>query len=222
MTKKVVVEVISDVTCPWSWLGKRSIEKAAGEHDTSLELHWLPFQIHPEMQSPGPRVVDMLGKRFGREVVREWLQLPETIPLNRRSSASDLGLQFCLREDSHTFNTYNCHLLLTYFGERQRDYKLQSDLQEVLFRRTHQEGRNLGALSELVDAAMEVGIKREEVQSILGDRELQNFLDDVLRRIRVHPPRGFGGVPHFTFPNGQIINGSPDVRVFAEVLRHNV
>ncbi|ORC87517.1 DSBA oxidoreductase [Trypanosoma theileri] len=222
MTKQVVVEVISDVTCPWCWVGKRSIEKAASEQDIPLELHWRPFQLYPEMQSPGPRVVDVLGKKFGSEVVRQWMQLPETIPLNRRSTASDLGLQFSLRGDARTFNTYNCHLLLTYFGERQRDYKLQSDLQEVLFRRTHQEGRNLGVLSELVEATKEVGITREEVQSILGDRDLQNFLDDVLRRTRLHPPRGFNGVPHFTFPNGQIISGSQNLCVFAEVLRKNV
>ena len=51
----LTVDVISDVICPWCYIGKRRLESAIaaieGQHD--VKVHWHPFQLNPTMPKVG-------------------------------------------------------------------------------------------------------------------------------------------------------------------------
>ena len=46
--EKISVDVISDVVCPWCFLGQKRLDMAIAEvGDVDVEVHWRPFQLDP-------------------------------------------------------------------------------------------------------------------------------------------------------------------------------
>ncbi|KPA86934.1 putative DSBA thioredoxin [Leptomonas pyrrhocoris] len=221
---KVVVNVTSDVACPWCWVGKRAIEVAAANVNASrpnapfeLELHWLPFQLDRELKSgTTASFSEKIGQIMGNpRIVEQWTKHPETIPMNRSCAASNLpDIAFRYTEKNVIFSTYRAHTLLTYAGPVQKNWAAQNRLKEALLRMTHKEGKNLDNIDELVAAAKEAGIAetQQEVESILNDTEVTTLLDKELRESRRLPH--FNGVPYFAFPNKKNLSGGQPVEVF--------
>jgi predicted DsbA family dithiol-disulfide isomerase len=227
-TNKIIVNVTSDVACPWCWVGKRAIEAAAASLNASrpnspfeLELHWRPFQLDPEMKpNETTSFLQHLVKVFGNpRVVEQWTQHPETIPMNRSCAASHLpNIEFHYTEKNVKFSTYRAHTLLTYAGPIQKNWSSQNRLKEAMLRMTHKEGKNLDNIDSLVAAAQEAGVAqtRQEVEAILSDAAVTTLLDKELREARRLPQ--FDGVPYFAFPNGKSFSGGQPVEVFEAVL----
>ncbi|KPI89051.1 putative DSBA thioredoxin [Leptomonas seymouri] len=226
--KKVIVNVTSDVACPWCWVGKRSIEVAAANVNArypnapfQLELHWLPFQLDPEMKTgTTANLLDHIAKILGNPRIREqWITHPEAIPMNSCCAAEGLpNIEFRYTMDRVRFSTYRAHALLTYTGPLQKNWPAQDRLKEAMLRMTHKEGKNLDSLDELVAAAKEAGIAAtpQEVESILNDSEVKRLLDEELRKYRKLPQ--FNGVPHFSLPNGRSLSGGLPLKVFEAAL----
>ena len=55
MSKPLTVEIVSDVICPWCYIGKRRLEKALAllEGEVAAQIRWLPFQLNPDMPRQG-------------------------------------------------------------------------------------------------------------------------------------------------------------------------
>lgn len=227
-TNKVIVNVTSDVACPWCWVGKRAIEVAAANLNAShpnsffeLELHWQPFQLDPSMK-PGTTTpfLEHIAKIFGNpRVVEQWTQHPETIPMNRSCAASSLpDIEFRYTAKNVKFSTYRAHTLLTYAGPVQKNWPAQNRLKEAMLRMTHKEGRNLDSIEALLSAAQEAGVAKTqaEVEAILQDKAVTSLLDEELGHYR--HLRQFDGVPYFEFSNGKVFSGGQPVEVFEAAL----
>lgn len=226
--KKVVVNVTSDVACPWCWVGKRAIEVAAANLNAShpdspfeLELHWLPFQLDPTIQSGTTHnLLEHLSAMFGNpRLAEQWVSKPETIPMNRSCGASKLpNIEFRVTPQAVRFSTYRAHTLLTHTGPMEKNWSAQNRLKEAMLRMTHKEGKNLDSLDALTAAAQEAGIAQtqQEVEQLLGNADVTAVLDKELRQSRLLPH--FNGVPHFTFPNGKSFSGGQPVEVFEAAL----
>jgi len=61
----VSVQVISDVICPWCYIGKRRLEKAIATHGGPVKVRWLPFQLNPQMPEEGISRREYRTKKFG-------------------------------------------------------------------------------------------------------------------------------------------------------------
>jgi len=52
--KKILVDVISDVMCPWCYIGKKNLDAAVAElSDFNIEICWRPFQLDPTLPKEG-------------------------------------------------------------------------------------------------------------------------------------------------------------------------
>lgn len=229
--KKVTVNVISDVACPWCWVGKRAIEtavmniNAVTPNSIELELRWHPFQLSPEIpQGTTTNRLEHLARIVkSRALVDKWVSNPEEIPMNQSCKASKLqNIYFRITPDAVGFNTYRAHTLLTYAGKVLADFHKQNALKEAMLRMTHGEGKNLDSLDELLAAAKEAGVASsvEDVNRILSDEAVKNALNNELMVSRTAP--AFNGVPYFTFPNGQHFSGGQPVEVFEKILKESV
>lgn len=115
---------------------------------------------------------------------------------------------------SKVFNTLPAHSLL-HWAEANYGTQKANELHEVLFRKYHSEGLNLGPADELIKASEEVGIPKEKVQEILGSGEV---VTEVKKEIQA--ARGkCTGVPFFEFPNGKTISGGVPPEAFVSVLQ---
>ncbi len=63
----LVVDVISDVICPWCYIGERRLETAIaaleGQHD--VQVRWHPFQLNPTMPKEGVSSREYRIQKFG-------------------------------------------------------------------------------------------------------------------------------------------------------------
>lgn len=229
--KKVTVDVISDVACPWCWVGKRAIETAAMNINASapnsleLELRWHPFQLSPDIpQDTTTNLLDHLARVVGsRDTVNRWVTHPDEIPMNQGCKASNLSnIYFRMSPDAVGFNTYRAHMLLTYTGKVLGDYKKQSALKEAMLRKTHGEGKNLDRADELLEAAKEAGVvlSAEELNRLLCDSAIKKTLNEELDAAQRVP--SFNGVPYFTFPDGRHFSGGRPVEDFEKALKENM
>jgi len=212
--KRVVVNVISDVVCPWCYIGKRTIELAAAEAHVSVDLRWHPFQLDdtiPVDQSQDK--MEVYTKKFGARA-KELVADPNNM-LNKRGRP--MGIAFEYFPGSKVFNTRRAHRLLQYALQKGGS-ELQNRVQEVLFRRYFTEGKDLGLVAELVQAAVEAGMAHDDVVALLQRPESTAETRELNAELqRSHST--CTGVPHFTFASGKVISGGDSIEAFAAALK---
>ena len=223
----VDVRVIGDITCPFCFAAKRAIELAAIKSNLDLRLHWLPFQLDPQIGPEGADRLESYVKKFGPHVesmIRDPNhQLCRTgHNLNREAEAIFANdkehlpppVEYRYIEGSRVFNTMKCHMLVAHPAVAE-NYKIQNKLMDVFFRKFFGEGKDLSVGNELYDAAKECNIPREVVEEAVVKRN--PGLEQKVRGL-LCCARGVRGIPYFKFPKGEVLNGSVSIDIFQEVL----
>lgn len=102
------IEVVSDVICPWCYIGKRRLEKALGliERNIPVEISWLPFQLNPDMPRGGVARADYRRAKFGS--VERGRQLDARVAAEGQGE----GIAFAFDRMQRTPNTVDAHRLI--------------------------------------------------------------------------------------------------------------
>jgi predicted DsbA family dithiol-disulfide isomerase len=185
----MAVDVISDVICPWCYIGKRRLEKAVAAFGGPVKLRWLPFQLNPAMPREGVSRREYRTRKFG-----SWERSQE---LDARVVAvgQSEGIHFAFDRIERTPNTLDGHRLI-WLAESQG---VQDAVVEALFRAYFTEGRDISNRQALLDVAAEAGLDRHQAEALLESDEGINAIKQAkeqARRFRVE------GVPFF------IVNGT--------------
>jgi len=202
----LTIDIISDVICPWCYIGKRRLEKAIAALDRQVKVRWLPFQLNPSMPKEGTSRRDYRTKKFG-----SWERSQE---LDARVVAvgKEEGIQFAFDRIERTPNTLDAHRLI-WLADKQG---IQDSVVEALFRAYFTEGRDIGSRQALIDGAGEVGLDRHQAEAVLnsdGGMEAIKEADELIRRF------GVDGVPFFIV-NGKItLSGAQPPGAFLEAFR---
>src|SRR5262249_4125625 len=108
----LLVDVLSDVICPWCYIGKRRLEKAVAAFDGPVGVRWLPFQLNPAMPKEGVSRRAYRTKKFG-----SWERSQE---LDARVVAvgEAEGIHFAFDRIGRTPNTLDAHRLVWLAGRR--------------------------------------------------------------------------------------------------------
>jgi predicted DsbA family dithiol-disulfide isomerase len=206
----VLVEIWSDVVCPWCYIGKRRFEQAAArfEHGDDLEVAWRSFELDPN----GPRerggdAVEHLARKYG--VTRERAQAMED---NVTKTAAKAGLEYHL-DRARRGNTFDAHRLLHLAVDR----GLQGELKERLLVAYFTEGEPIGDPDTLTRLATEVGLDAAAVRSVLeGDA----YAEAVRRDERLAAGLGVTGVPFFVFGRAAAVAGAQSPEILLEAIEH--
>src|SRR3954467_13715012 len=100
------IDVISDVVCPWCWIGKRRLEKAIAAFDGEIKVRWLPFQLNPQMPKEGISRREYRTKKFG-----SWERSQELDAQVAAAGAGE-GIHFPFDRMERTPNTLDAHRLI--------------------------------------------------------------------------------------------------------------
>ena len=202
----LTVDVISDVICPWCWIGKRRLEKATGSLGQPVKVRWLPFQLNPTMPKDGISRRDYRTKKFG-----SW---ERSLELDAQVAAAGKaeGIDFNFDKMERTPNTLDAHRLL-WLAETQG---VQDAVVEALFRAYFTDGRDISKRQNLIDVVADAGLDRSKAEAVLNSDEGMEALreaDELGRRFRVD------GVPFFIV-NGKItLGGAQAPEAFLEAFR---
>ena len=209
---KLNVDVVSDIVCPWCYVGKRQLDKAIElVPDVNLDIRWRPYQLNPQMPKEGMDRVEYMESKFGKGASEGFYRKLETV-------GEELDINFNFQSIKIAPNTLDAHRLIhwaSYEKKGKSDKKAtnQTDLVTRLFEVYFEQGGNLGDQDVLVDAAKSLGMDGQLVSDLLeGDRDVKAIEDQVA----IAGKMGISGVPCFIIENKYAVMGAQSAEILAE------
>ena len=207
--KPLLVEVWSDVACPWCWVGKRNLEAAIAETGEPVEVVWRSFELDPAAPRRLPEGTDLvarLASKYGTTRAQAQAMIDRMTGVGKAA-----GIEFRF-DRAQPSNTFDAHRLLHWAAAQGKS----SELKERLFTAYMQEGRVVAEPEVLVDAAEHAGLHPEAAQAVLGtDAHAQDVRADEATARQI----GITGVPFFVIDRRLAIAGAQPAARLAEALR---
>jgi len=202
----MIIEVWSDVVCPWCFIGKRRLEKALSTfaHKESVTIRHRAFQLQPDLKETLPTAQLLANKmRVSEAEVKE-------MQANVCAIADGEGLCYDL-DDTLSGNTFDAHRLLLWAETIGK----QDELLEVMYSNYFEKSKPLFAHTDLVDVALSVGIDADAAEDLLNSHQ---FADEVNADRNLSVQLGATGVPFFVFDMKYAISGAQPLEAFTQTL----
>ena len=208
------VDVISDVVCPWCFIGKRRLEQALNawpqrHADIAVAVHWHPFELNPEMPVSGMNRRDYIEMKFGGpRRAREVYSRVE-------AAGREVDIQFNFASIELQPNTVDSHRLIAFAARYQR----QPEIVEALFRAYFLEGQDLTQRETLEQLSTHAGLDRRAVQEYLKSND---GIDQVKSDEASAQQIGVQGVPFFIFNGRLAVSGAQPADVLLQAMEQAV
>lgn len=211
MTKRMKIDFVSDISCPWCIIGLRGLEEAlertAGLVDAELRFH--PYELNPMMAKEGESVAEHIMRKYGRtpeqsEGTREMI----------RERAAEVGFAMNSSADSRIYNTFDAHRLIHWAGiegsGRQR--ALKNRLFELYFT----EQRDPSDHQVLIEAATSAGLDPRAAADVLAS---DLYAEEVRQAEHFWQSQGVHSVPAIVINDRYLISGGQPPEAFEKALR---
>jgi predicted DsbA family dithiol-disulfide isomerase len=203
----VLVEIYSDVVCPWCYIGKRRFEDALRRFEgrDAVTVVWRPFQLDPHAPSEPTPVADAYARKFGGP--EQALRIIEKVTTTAAGEELDFHLDVAQRS-----NTFDAHRLIAYAAGHDR----QDAMKERLLRAYFTDGLAVSDRDVLADLAAEVGLDRDDVARFLASDE---GTAELREELVLGLERGVTAVPTFVFEKTWAVPGAQDADTMLRVLQ---
>jgi predicted DsbA family dithiol-disulfide isomerase len=202
MSKPLLIEIASDVVCPWCYIGKRRLEKALeslkGEVDARIE--WLPFQLNPGMPEGGMARADYRRQKFGS------VEKGKMLDARVAQEGAGEGIAFAFDRMQRTPNTIAAHKLIDLAQKQGKG----NAVVDALFRAYFEEAKDIGDEAVLKDIAGRAGVTGS------ADEKTQEEVREKEERVR---DLGISGVPTFIFNRTSGLSGAYPPEQLAQAIR---
>ena len=202
MQTELVIEIASDVICPWCYIGKRRLEKALALLDGEVkpQIRWLPFQLNPDMPASGMPRAEYRKAKFGS--IERGRQLDARVAAEGRGE----GIEFAFERMERTPNTSAAHQLI---DVAQREGKGQAVV-DALFHAYFEEARDIGDAAVLQEIAL-----RNQVSGWPGQANAQAVAEreEGVRNL------GISAVPTFIFDRKFGVSGAHPPEALVSAMR---
>ena len=206
----MVVEIWSDIACPWCYVGKRRFEAALAGFDHEVEVVWRSFELDPgapaERELSGP---EHLAEKYGMSVEEARARQAQ---MAQMAVGDGLELNF---ERVRAGNTFDAHRLVHLAAAHDR----QDAMKERLQRAYLTEGELISDHETLARLGAEVGLPADEVREMLaGDRYTAEVRDDE----RLAQEIGITAVPTFVVDRRVAVAGAQQPEVLRQLLERGL
>jgi predicted DsbA family dithiol-disulfide isomerase len=204
--QKVSIDVISDVICPWCFLGKRRLDKAiAAVPEIEVEVNFRPFFLDPTIPADGmDRQTYMLAK-FGAERLK-------TIHDPLTAAGKEDGIDYAFDKITRTPSSVNAHRLLRWshlIGS-------QRTVAEALFTAYWCWGQDVSDIEVLKTIAIVNGLNGLEIaEELATDRDTK----EVLEEAKLAQNIGVTGVPTFVVNRKYGATGAQPAGALAQLIK---
>ncbi len=205
----ISVDVVSDVVCPWCFIGQKRLDKAIDTVEgVDVHVSWRPFQLDPTIPAQGKdRREYMLAKFGSEERIRDIHARIE--PLGAAE-----GIAFDFDAIKVAPNTLDAHRVIRWAGPAGE--AVQNRLVRRLFQLNFEEGANLGDAAVLIKAAREAGMDASVVETMLAtDADKEAVRTEIATASRM----GITGVPCFLIEGKYAVMGAQDAETLADAIR---
>lgn len=202
------VEIYSDISCPWCYIGHVRLERALGavEGLAGVELTHRPFQLDPEAPRDPVSVTDHLQRRYG-EMVPAMLEQAANA-----ARAEGIEINF---DSALAANTFDAHRLLR-LAREEYGAEVEHQLLMKLFAAHFTHGGDVSNHEQLAGLAASVGMNVARVRALLATAELKEEVEEEIGQAhRI----GVRAVPTFLFEGGHVIQGAQPIPAFVTMLQ---
>ncbi len=210
------IDIISDVVCPWCYIGKRQIEAALASYAQQNPgadrptLTWRPFQLNPQLPAEGMSRQDYVIQKFGAARAQD-------IYARVAAVGAEHGIAFAFDRIARQPNTVAAHSLIALAGAAGlRGDGLQSRVKEALLRAYFLDGVDLTRTENLLAIATAAGLDRAQAERCLADPQSRRAVEQEDRRARAI---GVEGVPFFIFNGKLAVSGAQGSRALLDAMR---
>jgi predicted DsbA family dithiol-disulfide isomerase len=205
--KPLKIDIVSDVVCPWCYIGKKRIEDALKlVPDVPVEVHWRPFFLNSWVPREGIGRDDYLTAKFGS------VEAYKGIAGRVVAAAGEEGLSYRPDLVKRQPNTIDCHRLIYWAEAQGKAAEMKQRLMELYFR----DGGDLTDIDVLVQAAADCGLDVDAVRRRLGTDEDVALISG---RAQEAADKGISGVPTFVFAQKYAVSGAQPADQLARAIR---
>lgn len=204
----MIIDIWSDVVCPWCYIGKRRLEKALSlfEHRDQVTIRHRAFQLQPDITSTVPTAAHLAEKyRLSEDKVKE-------MQANVCAIADGEGLCYNL-DDTLSGNTFDAHRLLLWAETIGK----QDALLEAMYSAYFEKSQPLFSHEDLIKVSRSIGLDSGEVTEIL---QSSSYSDEVLADRDLASQLGATGVPFFVVDMKYGISGAQPLEAFTQTLEN--
>lgn len=199
------IDIVSDVMCPWCYIGKRRFEMARElVPHIPMDVSWRPFQLDATLPNEGIDRQVYMSNKFGSP------EQAEEAYAHVREAGRAEGIPFAFERIEVSANTLNAHRLIRWAGSAGK----QDEIVEALFRAYFVEGKHLGHADTLLEAAAEGEMDRAGVLQLL---ESDTDLAETARDVEQAHAMGITGVPAFVVGDKYLMAGAQEPSQLAEL-----
>jgi predicted DsbA family dithiol-disulfide isomerase len=202
----IKIDIVSDVVCPWCYIGKRRLEKAmdAAGDKFKFEVTYHPFELNPGTPSAGLNQREHLAEKFGGD------DRYESITGHTSGVAAQEGLVMNFDQQAVIPNTRKAHAII--FAAQAE--KKQLAVTEAFFKAYFTDGVDLSKDENLLDVATKAGLDRIVAETAIGSTAV---LDSISEQEHQMQKLGIRGVPFYIFNNEYGVSGAQASEAFLKV-----
>ena len=205
--KPLKIDIVSDVVCPWCYIGKKRIEDAlALVPDVPVEVNWRPFFLNPWVPREGISRDEYLTAKFVSP------EAYKGIAGRVVAAAAEEGLEYNSDRVKRQPNTIDSHRLIHWAAAEGKAAQMKQRLMELYFR----DGGDLTDTDVLVQAAADVGLDADSVRKRLATDE---DVDRISGQAQEASEKGISGVPTFVFAQKYAVSGAQPADQLARAIR---
>lgn len=200
--KNINVKIVSDIVCPWCFIGKDRLDKAIEAlPEINIEIEWVPFQLNPDVPEEGIKLFDYLENKFGsQERIEEMF--------NRLTSVAEQeGVEINYHESQFLPNTLKAHFLI----QSAPSIELQSKIKEELL-------YSYFTLNLKVDD----DLLHEIAKKYNVDIDWSKFpeaKEQLLKKEQIYKSQGINAVPSFIINNQYLVQGAQSAETFINAFK---
>jgi predicted DsbA family dithiol-disulfide isomerase len=201
------IDVVSDVVCPWCYIGKRKLELALARlgDGPAVTVRWHSFELNPDMPAQSMPRASYIETKFG-DATRA-----DAIYARVRAVGAEIGIAFAFERIRLQPNTLDAHRLIAWAQQRGDAQALV----ERVFRAYFIDGRSIGERDELVTLAADAGLPSDEACAMLASDAYRGEVEAEVREAR---DSGISGVPFFIFNGRTAVSGAHDPDTLLEAI----
>jgi len=206
MPNPVRIDVVSDVVCPWCFIGKKRLEKAlAMTPGIPVEVHFRPYYLNDWIPLEGMAREEYLTTKFGSP--EKYKGIAQRVTM----AAAGEGLVYASAKISRQPNTRDAHRLIRWAEAIGKGPQMKQRLMDLYFT----EGADLSDAGVLVQAAADVGLDPAQTRANLAsDKDIA----DIEQEVQMAKDAGIQGVPMFIFGGKFVVSGAQSPEYLAQAI----
>ena len=201
----LTIDIVSDVVCPWCYLGEKRLEQALAEEAGPVVVHWRPYQLDPTIPEGGLDRAEYMEKKFGKS------GRLQSVHDNLTRLGAEVGLPFAFDKITRSPNTLDAHRLIRWATSA----GVQSRVVDRLFEAYFVEGRDIGDRVVLTEIAAECGLDADLVERLLAEGADSEV---VRQEVEQAQAMGVSGVPFFIFGGRVGVPGAQEPSVLRQAI----